>query len=244
MRVTVQQLGIELKQNLLPVYLLFGTDPYRKTEALKCIRAQAKTIGITERERFEISSGFNWEHWYANTQMPSLFSEKRLWECHLDETLHIHKTLGTLGAKILLQYLKTPPADIILLIIAPKLETTALASEWFKAIEAKGMTVYTCLPRTKMPPKVFDLMDAISLGSIPKTKRVFFSLKKEVDAILVLWALLKKIRSLNNSHNHPIYLFEKAKNIDEMIKGYKIGDVWHELYLLSLYLMGVKILDE
>lgn len=246
MKITAKELDRELQKGLAPIYLLFGNDPYQKIKAIEAIRKQALLKGILDRKRFDIGISFNWEDWYTTTReqsLFSLFSEKCLWECHLDETQSITKTIGTLGAKILIEYAKTLPSDIILLLNAPKLESTALSSEWFKAIEQKGITIMLNLSRKEMPPSIFDLTDALTLKNVHKMKSIFLSLKTEVDAILVLWALIKKIRSKSGLSTSQGYLFAKAKHIDDIIKGYTTGNAWDELYILCLYLMGVKILD-
>lgn len=248
MRITASELESQLKQGFSLVYLLHGDDLPQKIKAQETIRTEAMRAGITDRERFDVSTGFDWENWYAATKERSLFSvfsERRLWECHLNETLNTAQTIGPMGSKMLIQYIQNAATDIVLLITAPKLDKTAFSSEWFKAIENKGVTLCTQQStHNKTTFSVFDLIDAISLGSIHKTKCIFFSLKKDIDAVLVLWALIRKVRTLPlDSKLNRSHLLEKAKLIDDMIKGYARGNAWDELYLFCLYLMGVKILD-
>lgn len=246
MKITVSQLGAHLKQGFAPVYLLHGDEPYQKMAALQMLREHAVSIGITDRERVDVSTGFDWENWYTHTQERSLFStfsEKRLLECHLAETLSINKTIGSSGTKMLNQFFNDPSPDIVLIITAPKLDNTALSSTWFKAIEAKGVTL--CIRQNpNVSPSVFHLIDALTLGSIHKVKKIFFCLKQEVDSVLVLWAISKTIRALpfTSTLNRPMML-SKAKHIDDIIKGYIQGNAWDELYLLCLYFIGVTSLD-
>jgi DNA polymerase III delta subunit len=248
MRITLHQLHAQLKQGLKPVYFLFGAEPYQKKEAADAIRTQALTQGIEDRERFDILMGFDWEHWYQLTQTRSLFSvfsEKRLFECHFSEELKINKTLGPLGAEKLCAFMQSPPDDIVLLITAPKLDASALASAWFKAIDKTGIILYTKpLSSSETSASVFDLVDAIFEGSIPKTKGIFFNLKQEAEAIFVLWALIKRIRTqpISTTFNRQ-RLLSKAQHIDNIIKGLAPGNAWDALYLFCLSLIGVSILD-
>ncbi len=247
MRITLNQLKTQLTQGLAPVYFLMGTDPYQKKEAADAIRAQALAQGIEDKQRFDILMGFDWEQWYHLTQSRSLFSvfsEKRLFECHFSEELKINQTLGALGAQKLSAFMQSPPEDIVLVITAPKLDASALASTWFKAIDQKGMVLFTKLPASEMPASVFALMDAVFEGSIPKTKNIFFNLKQETEAIFVLWALIKGIRAqaVSSRFNRQSMLL-KAQHIDDIIKGLAPGNAWDALYLFCLSLIGVHILD-
>jgi len=247
MRITLNQLHTQLTQGLAPVYFLFGAEPYQKKEAADAIRTQARAQGIEDRERFDILMGFDWEHWYQLTQTRSLFSvfsEKRLFECHFSEELNIHKTLGTLGAEKLCAFMQSPPEDIVLLITAPKLDASAFSSAWFQAIDSKGMVLYTKPAASDIPASVFDLVNAVFAGSISKTKNIFFNLQQEAEAIFVLWALIKRIRTqpISATFNRQGLLLQ-AQHIDDIIKGLVPGNVWDALYLFCLSIIGVRTLD-
>lgn len=244
MKIAPHQLAPYLQQGLSSIYFIFGDNPYQKTEMIEAIRAKALAEGITERERFDVSAGFNWERWYHNTQELSLFaidSEKRLMECHLNTELNTTKTIGLTGAKALHDFMQSRPADIVLLITAPKLDAAALRSQWFKTVDSQGITLY-CQSNAQF--SVFDLVNAVFSGSLERTKTIFAYLKHEVDAMLVLWALIRKIRSIQSpSTLDASHLLRRAQAIEAIIKGSTPGNAWDALYLFCLSLLGVKTLD-
>ena len=248
MKLSAHQLATHLTQGLCPIYFLFGDDPYQKTDVAEAIRKKAIEEGITERERFDVATGFNWERWYHSTQECSLFSvfsEKRLIECHLAEALNPLKTIGPMGAKVLYDLMQKPPSDIVFLITSPKLDTSMLSSQWFKSIDSKGVTILCrSTPESNAQFSVFDLVDAVFLPSLPKTQCIFAYLKHTVDPTLVLWALIRKVRTTHsNATFNRLHMLQKAQDIDTIIKGYTPGNAWNALYFFCLCLLGVKTLN-
>lgn len=93
---------------------------------------------------------------------------------------------------------------------------------------------------------IFDLIESIGQKNAKKTARIIMRLQQNgEEPPLVLWAICKKIRD-NNAFKIEVVqkslLF--AANIDEIIKGAKIGDVWQALLQLSLFLCGLPLLTD
>lgn len=113
---------------------------------------------------------------------------------------------------------------------------------------------------------VFNLVDAALLGENKRIVQILNGLKSEgVEAILVLWALARELRTLVNMglgstqgvwekrkpllrnalKQHSIknlqQLLQHAHKIDCMIKGLKTGNVWDELQTLSLAIAGTSL---
>jgi len=136
MRLNVNQLTGQLKQPLLPVYLVSGDEPLQHGEALDAIRAAARAQGHLEREVLEHDNHFDWNLLAAMADNLSLFGDRRLIELRLSSS-----KIGAEGSKALLEYLQRPPEDTVLLIIAPKLERSQTGSKWVKQIDAAGALV-------------------------------------------------------------------------------------------------------
>ena len=119
---------------------------------------------------------------------------------------------------------------------------------------------------------IFELVDALLMGSISRTQSIFFSLKNEgIEPLLVLWAVTREVRTIiplarileaggplsQGFREYPVwktrvekvkiflnrvsvsflhqYLI-RAKNLDDLLKGKRLGDGWTELYALCLML--------
>ena len=74
------QLYNHLKRGIKSFYIVFGDEPYQKMETIDAIRLEISKQGYLEREVFEITNHFDWEHWLWHLKTPSLFSPKRLIE--------------------------------------------------------------------------------------------------------------------------------------------------------------------
>jgi len=114
---------------LAPLYAISGDEPLLVQEALDAIRAACKQAGFNERQVLNADSGFDWGRLYEAGASLSLFAEKTL----LDVRLQSGKP-GDKGAALLLEYLNQPPADKILLLTLPKLDSNTQKSKWCKAL--------------------------------------------------------------------------------------------------------------
>lgn len=131
-----EQLARGLERGLAPVYLVSGDEPLLIDECAALIRARAARDGYSERQRFTVESGFDWEALRFSSQSLSLFAERRLLELRMPGGKP-----GETGAKILSELAGQPPADTILLVIAGKLDKASREAAWVKAFETAGVQV-------------------------------------------------------------------------------------------------------
>jgi DNA polymerase-3 subunit delta len=136
MRIKYAQLEQQLAQTKMPVFLITGDEPLQVLEAADRIRAWAKQKGFAEREVFNVDGSFDWNIFTASSQTMSLFSSRKV----LDLRLPAAK-LKEDGASALVDYLRSPTPDNVLLVTAPKLDSAAQKSAWFTALDKVGVVV-------------------------------------------------------------------------------------------------------
>ncbi len=136
MRLNPGQIEAQLKRGLAPCYVLAGEEPLLIQEAQDAIRAAARAQGYDERETIDAERDFDWNHLLELCATGSLFAERRMIE------LRLNAAPGDAGGKALKQLAETPPADVLLLVIAGKLETRARNGGWYAALERAGAGCY------------------------------------------------------------------------------------------------------
>ena len=134
MRIDFHQLAQVLEKTLPPVCLICGDEPLQSLEAAQQVRAAAHRRGFTEREVLEHGPSFDWSLLAGTANALSLFADKRLIELRLASS-----KIGTPGSKALVDYCTRISPDTLVLVTAPKLERTQLASKWVKAIDHAGV---------------------------------------------------------------------------------------------------------
>lgn len=133
MKLTADNLSRQLSERLLPVYLVSGDEPLLATEALDAIRARARALGFDEREQVFIDrSAAVWENALGATQTRSLFASRRILEIRLAGAKPGH------GAATLLKLIAAAGDDLLLLIIAGRLDRDAASAEWVHAVQERG----------------------------------------------------------------------------------------------------------
>ena len=139
MKIDPEDLSLQLKRALKGLYLIVGDEPLQRQESFDLIRRTVKEHGFNERSAFDINSQFDWDLFFAKLDMPSLFSEKQLVECHFSEGA-ITKAMTEMLLK-----LKSRLADqtIIFLISFEKLSFKDQQSSWFLALEQQGGFLHT-----------------------------------------------------------------------------------------------------
>lgn len=133
MQLHLKQLPQHLKGALLPVYLISGETPLLMQEARDAIREAARLCGYASHIRLDVEPGFDWGPFTRAARNFSLFDDKTFIELHNPET-----KFDANGVKILLDYLKSPPLDKILLIKTTKLSSAQQKSAWHQAVMAQG----------------------------------------------------------------------------------------------------------
>jgi DNA polymerase-3 subunit delta len=91
---------------------------------------------------------------------------------------------------------------------------------------------------------VFQLGEAVRAADAARSLRILGGLQSEgAEPVLVLWALLRELRSMQGAPRLPIArLIARAGRADRMAKGQAHGDAWDELALLAVELCGVRTL--
>ncbi len=136
MRLKFAELAGQLQQGLAPIYLISGDEPQQVMEALAQVRTRARVLGYSERQVFEVQTGFDWQTVAIAARSLSLFAERRLLELALPGPKP-----GAEASKALMAYAATPPADVLLLIQAPRLPAEVLKGAWVTAIDRTGVVV-------------------------------------------------------------------------------------------------------
>jgi len=132
-KLTQEQLKPHLANGLLPVYLVSGDDPLLVGEAVDAIRLAARSAGFDERVQLYIErSAAVWDEALGATQTRSLFTLRRMLELRLPTGKPGH------GAATLQRLIGAAGPDLMLMIVAGKLDRDAQNAEWVRAVQARG----------------------------------------------------------------------------------------------------------
>ncbi len=130
MQINPAQLRNHLTTQRLPIYMICGDEPLQHKEAVDMLRKATHYYGYQERDVFIADAQFQWRRLLTAANELSLFSEKKRIELYLPTGKPSDKGLA------LIQYCESLPPDIILLIIAGKIEAASKKSKWYKAVDA------------------------------------------------------------------------------------------------------------
>ena len=84
MKLTLEGLGAQLAERLLPVYLVSGDEPLLVGEATDAIRARARALGFAEREVFFIErAGSVWDEMRAGGAVAVAVRARRIVEIRM-----------------------------------------------------------------------------------------------------------------------------------------------------------------
>lgn len=133
MKLTSDSLAAHLAQRLLPAYLISGDEPLLSGEAADAVRAAARAAGFSEREVHFIERASDWDEVRAAAGNLSLFGARRLVEIRLTSARP-----GAAGNAALLALLAARDPDLLLLVVAPRLDREAQGAEWVRAIDSQG----------------------------------------------------------------------------------------------------------
>ena len=129
MQIRAEQLRNDLKARQYPIYLVAGDEPLQHRESVDMLRKAAKYYGYEEREVYMADASFDWNTLSSIASELSLFATRRLIEIHLPTGKPSDK-----GAA-LLDYCEQPPEDVILLLVAGKIESATRKTKWYKALD-------------------------------------------------------------------------------------------------------------
>lgn len=159
MKIPANQLPIKLKKSLLPCYLVSGDEPLLVQEALDAIRATARAAGFASRELFFAERGFDWNEFGAAGGNLSLFSERRIIELRLPTGKP-----GKVGATTIVEMVGQLDADLLLIVITPKLDKRTAATAWAGALAKAGAHVEVWpVDRRELPSWINARLQAVGL---------------------------------------------------------------------------------
>lgn len=130
MQIRVEQLRSDLKARQHPVYMVCGDEPLQHRDAVDMLRKAARYYGYEEREIYTVDASFDWNLLLTSANELSLFASKKLIEIHMPTGKPSDKGVA------LIQYCENLPPDIILLIVAGKVESATRKSKWYKAVDS------------------------------------------------------------------------------------------------------------
>ena len=132
MKLNFTELANKLKSAIDPIYIVSGNDDFLLLEYCDLIRKYLYQNNVTERLTFAVDSKFKWQEFFLQANNFSLFARKTLLE------LKFTDKPNALAVDALLTYGQNIPNDKILLLVAPKLDTTAINQPWFAALNKVG----------------------------------------------------------------------------------------------------------
>jgi DNA polymerase-3 subunit delta len=146
-RLTPATLLSHLEKGCDRAYLLFGPESLLVDEACARLRQVARTQGVDEILRFTAGVDLDWQQLYESTRSLALFASRRMIEIRLPTGKP-----GTTGAKTLISLLEENRDDMILLVVAGRIDKRTQAANWFKMLERTGAVVEAAaVPTGKLP---------------------------------------------------------------------------------------------
>jgi DNA polymerase-3 subunit delta len=136
MRIDSEDLPRHLSKGLGSLYVVHGEALLLAIEAADAIRAAAREAGYSEREVIIAEQHFKWAELRNSAQSMSLFSSRKV----IDLRIPSGKP-GVEGAQALLEHCENLNPDTLTLISLPRLESTAMKSKWFAALEQHGVVI-------------------------------------------------------------------------------------------------------
>jgi len=133
LKLTSDSLATHLAQRQLPAYLISGDEPLLSGEAADAVRERARAAGFSERDVHFVERASDWDEVRASAGNLSLFGSRRLLELRLASARP-----GAAGNAAIVSLLEARDPDILLLVLAPRLDRESQSAEWVRAIDTHG----------------------------------------------------------------------------------------------------------
>lgn len=236
MQIRADQLRNNLKAGLQPVYLLCGEEPLQHRECLDMLRKAAKYYGYDEREDYIADAKFDWNTLAVAANELSLFAAKRLIEIHLPSGKPSDKGMA------LIEYCDHPAEDVILFIVAGKIESATRKSKWYKAVDQVARVI-SVWPIEGQPLNQWLNKRLQARGlSVPKDSlqlindRVegnLLAADQEIEKLSLLFSVKGQMQNLD--HNQVSYaVFDNARyNVFDLFDCALSGDLKRASRILS-----------
>lgn len=165
MQISSEDLARHFGSPLKPLYVIHGDAPLLAIEAADMLRSNAREAGYSEREVLIVEQHFKWEALREAAQSLSLFASRKI----IDLRIPSGKP-GVEGGQALQDYAARLPADVLTLVILPKLEGAALKSQWFTALAREGVVITADdVPRSALPRWIAGRLQRQSQSAAPDT---------------------------------------------------------------------------
>jgi len=166
MQIAPAQLGKHLQQGLKSLYTLHGDEPLLQQEALDAIRASARSQGFTERSSHTVSGAhFDWSAVLAAGGSMSLFADRQMVEIRIPSGKP-----GKDGSEALQQLAQAAQgnADVLTIVLLPRLDKATKTGAWFAALESFGITLEVQpVERSALPQWIAQRLGALGLKVEP-----------------------------------------------------------------------------
>jgi len=136
MQLRLEALDSHLTKRLARLYVVYGDEHLLVQEACDRIRAAARAAGFTERSIFTVERSFDWSVLRGASQSMSLFGERQL----IDVRIPSGKP-GKEGADALKAVALASHADVLTLVILPRIDAATQKTAWFIALTEAGVAV-------------------------------------------------------------------------------------------------------
>lgn len=192
-KLSIEQLANDLKKGIAPIYLVSGDETLLVQECCDQIRSAAADAGYSDRELYHADHSFDWNQLHHAGQSLSLFSSKKIIE------LRLSGKLSDAGRKALVEYAGSPPADTVLLVVAPKFERNVQMAKWFKAVESASRYVQIWPINAQQLPR-WITQRAAALGLQLESDAVDILASRVEGNLLAAAQELEKLRLLVDGH--------------------------------------------
>jgi DNA polymerase-3 subunit delta len=136
MRIDSEDLPRHLAKGIGTLYVVHGGGLLLAIEAADAIRNAAREAGYMEREVIIAEQHFKWAELRNSAQSMSLFSSRKV----IDLRIPSGKP-GVEGGQALQEHCENLNPDTLTLISLPRLDSTAMKSRWFAALEQYGTMI-------------------------------------------------------------------------------------------------------
>ncbi len=189
MRLKPEQLAQQLRQLILPVYLIHGDEPLLVEETADVVRAALRQHDA-ERQVWHVEGRFDWTQIPWQSQSMSLFASKRLLEIRLPSG-----SPGKEGSELLRGFASDPAEDTTVLIVSGKIAPAQQKAKWYSELERIGATVMIWpvtmdrLPawiRQRAAQRGISLNADISAVIAERVEGNLFAAAQEIDKLALL----------------------------------------------------------
>jgi DNA polymerase-3 subunit delta len=136
MRLTPAALFSRLEKGCDRAYLLFGPELLLVEEARDRLCNAVRIHGVDEILRFTAGVDLDWQQFRESTRSLAMFATRRIIEIRLPTGKP-----GSVGSKMMVAFLEEDRDDIILVIVAGRIDKRTQTANWFKMLEQKGTIV-------------------------------------------------------------------------------------------------------